>query len=358
MSRDATIKYALRGRRGAHWSGSCSLVQHVTSPTIYSRLYRADAPPREADIHRWPELCQDDENLLWVDLTDPTDSQLESVASLLGIDPRSARIATHSRIRPNVRTYKDHYAVTTVSVDVDEAPVRLGGEPKMTVTRINAVAGHNFLLSVHDLPLPWMAELEERTMANPQLGRLDSSYLLYVLLDTLVSDYAREFDEVEDEVERLEEQLLRDASRHALEDVMLMKRHIHTVRRIVGPHRQALGFLVAADSPVPHPQVEAYFRDLIQHLDGLLVRLEHARDTVTSSYNLYISNISYRTNQELRVLTFLSAVLLPMTVITGVFGTNFRMREYEFFSGFYVMLIGMAVLTIGMLAFFRWRKWL
>jgi len=104
--------------------------------------------------------------------------------------------------------------------------------------------------------------------------------------------------------------------------------------------------------------VESYFRDLIQHVDNLLERLEHARDTVTGSYNLYISNISYRTNQELRVLTFLSAILLPMTVITGIFGTNFKMGEYEFFEGFYAMMIGMAITTVGMLVYFRRRGWL
>jgi magnesium transporter len=79
---------------------------------------------------------------------------------------------------------------------------------------------------------------------------------------------------------------------------------------------------------------------------------------VTASYNLYISNITFRTNQELRVLTFLSAILLPMTVITGVFGTNFKMAEYEFFEGFYVMLAGMVLGTVGMLSFFKWRRWL
>jgi magnesium transporter len=317
-------------------------------------LYRSDRTPGRANVRDWPGLCQDDENLLWVDLTNPSDELIAEVAKLLGIDPRAARLTQRYNTRPMVRTFKDHYVVTSFSVDVDES----GEEPTMTVTEINAVAGRNFLLSVHNRPIPFLKDLEERTATNPQLGRLDSSYLLYVLLDTLVADYSREFDEVEDEVERLEELLLREPGREALNDVMRMKRHIHTVRRIVGPHRQAFGVLIAADSPAPTPQVESYFRDLIQHLDNLLERLEHARDTVTGSYNLYISNISYRTNQELRVLTFLSAILLPMTVITGIFGTNFTLREYEFFEGFYVMLAGMGVISAGMLAFFRWRRWL
>src|SRR6266542_1290859 len=321
-------------------------------------LYRADRPPARADVQEWPELCRDDGNLLWVDLTDPADETLAEVSRRRGIDPRAARITQRPHTRPLVRTFQDHFVVTAFSVDVDETPAERGHEPTLTVTEVNAVAGRNFLLSVHNRPLPFLKELEERTALNPQLGRLDSSYLLYVLLDTLVSDYSREFDEVEDEVEALEERLLRERGRAALDDVLRMERHIHTVRRTIAPHRHAFGVLAAPDSPVPQTQGEAYFRDLVQHVDNLLERLEHARDTVTGTYGLYISNVSYRTSQELRVLTFLSAVLLPMTVITGIFGTNFRLSEYDAWEPFYVMLVGMALMTVGLLAFFRWRKWL
>lgn len=351
-SEGGTTHSPLDSTPGATGDGNGSIV--AAGDSVRTWLFNADRDPAPAEIEDWPSLCQDDENLLWVDLTNPDDETTAQVAHLLGIDARAAQLTQRNNTRPLVRTFKDHYIVTAFSVDVDET----GTEPTMTVTEINAVAGRNFLLSVHNRPLPFLKDLEERTESNPQLGRLDSSYLLYVLLDTLVADYSREFDEVEDEVERLEEALLRERDRSALDAVMRMKRHIHTVRRIVSPHRQAFSVLVVADSPVPGQQVESYFRDLIQHVDNLLERLEHARDTVTGSYNLYISNISYRTNQELRVLTFLSAILLPMTVITGIFGTNFKMGEYEFFEGFYAMMIGMAITTVGMLVYFRRRGWL
>lgn len=352
---DAVPGEAFSGAPGHEHAGLVAQADLVTpAGSVRTRLYRIDQAPCDADLANWPALCEDDENLLWVDLTNPAATLLDEVTALLNVDPRARHIIRTFHSRPVVRTFRDHYAVTAFSVDVDET----GLIPQMTVTEITAVAGRNYLLTVHNRPLPFLSELEERTAANPLLGRLDSSYLLYVLLDTLVADYSREFEEVEDEVERLEERLLREPGRAALDDVMVMKRHIHTVRRILAPHRRAFSALVAPDSPVPAPQVEAYFRDLVQHVDTLAERLEHARDTVTGSYNLYISNISHRTNQELRVLTYLSAVLLPMTVITGIFGTNFKLGEYEFFDGFYVMLTGMAMMTVGLLLFFRWRKWL
>jgi magnesium transporter len=111
--------------------------------------------------------------------------------------------------------------------------------------------------------------------------------------------------------------------------------------------------------------LELYFRDLQSHLAGNIQRLDHMRDALTGSYNLYISNmsfrlsdLSYRTNEQLKVLTFLSAVLLPMTVITGLFGTNFALSEYGSWQPFYLMLAGMAVMSVGLLVFLRWRRWL
>jgi magnesium transporter len=228
----------------------------------------------------------------------------------------------------------------------------------LDATPLDLFVGRNFLVSLHGRPLPFLDELEERTATNPRLGPLDSAYLLYLLLDTLVDHYAREFAEVEDAVERLEEQLLRAPGREALNEAVRLKSHIHAFRRLVAPHRDAYTALVAADFPAHERAVEGYFRDLLLQLGSLIDRMDHVGDLATGSYNLYLSNISHRTNQQLRVLTFLSAVLLPMTVISGIFGTNFALAEYAAWEPFYAMLAGMAGITAGLLVFFRRRRWL
>ena len=104
--------------------------------------------------------------------------------------------------------------------------------------------------------------------------------------------------------------------------------------------------------------IDLHFRNLIGRLDNHVQRLDHARDVLTSAYSLYLANTGHRTNQQLKVLTFLSAVLLPMTVITGLYGTNFTMAEYSTWEGFYAMLTAMGAIALGMLAFFAWRRWL
>jgi magnesium transporter len=154
-------------------------------------------------------------------------------------------------------------------------------------------------------------------------------------------------------------ELLREPGRRALDDAILLTRHVQTLRRLVSPHCEALATLLAADVAWLQPAaMETNFRDLLAQLRGLVDHLDHTRDMVTGGYTLYISNVSFRTNEQLKVLAVLSAILLPTTLITGLFGTNFKLAEYDAWQPFYVMLVGMGAIAWGMLVFFRWRRWL
>jgi magnesium transporter len=323
---------------------------------IRAQLFRAGQPPAEADLQAWPSLRADDSNTLWVDVDAPTAEETARVAELFGIHDEALAAARRGDRHPTVRFYEDRYLVTATAVDVDEGH----DEPEVAVTELDAWVGPNFIVTLHDRPLPFAERLRERTGTNPWPRRLASSYLLYVVLDTLVGHYARELDEIEDGVQRLEERMLGDPGRATLNRMLVLKRHIEGVRRLVAPHREALGALVGADSPIEEPGLEQYFRDLLARLNTVVDGLDQLRDIAAGAFALHLSNVGQRTNQQLRVLTFLSAVLLPIAAITGLFGTNFKLGAYDYGAGepFYVMLAGTAAIVAGMLAFFRRRGWL
>jgi len=309
----------------------------------------------ESTCASWAQLSGDADNLLGIDAEAPTEGELTDIVQSFNVDSRALETARRVSRRAAVRVYRDQYLVRVIGIDVQEQPEL----PRILTVDIDTIVGHNFLISMHAQPLPFAEALKERTVTNPYLGRFDASYLLCVLLDTLIGNYSREFDEVEDRVERLEEQFLRDPSRHGLDQATTMKRHILNLRHLIAPHREVFGILISADVPMIHEEHDdIYFRDLLISLDSFLERLDRARDVLTGAYDLYISNISERTNQQLKVLTFVSSVLLPMTVITGIFGTNFNLVEYHSWQPFYLMLAGMGLMALGMLAFFRWRDWL
>ena len=329
---------------------------------IHVRLFRPNERPQDISLADCEAAGGDNAGLVWVEVEAPTDAELAEVGRIFSLDPLAVQMLRRSTDRSTVRAYETHYVVTALSLEHEAQPPGAG----LSVVELDLVLGRWFLVSCHTRPLPFAEELEQRTMTNLRLRRAESAYLLYLILDTLVTHHAEELDEVEDRVEHLEEELLGEAGRVALSEAAMLKRYVQLLRRIIAPHRETFGALVAADVPwIVQEGLELYFRDLQSHLAGNIQRLDHMRDAITGSYNLYISNmsfrlsdLSFRTNEQLKVLTFLSAVLLPMTVITGLFGTNFPLAEYNSAIPFYIMLAGMGVMSVALLAFFRWRGWL
>lgn len=323
---------------------------------IRAQLFRTGAPPTTVDLEAWTQVRNDpsEEVTIWVDVTGDDAAEVDHICQVFGLHDRAVELARRTDHQPTVRFYEGHYLATVLAINVDESLSR----PRTNVTELDAFVGANFVVTIHRQPLPFQAELDERTATNPYLGRLDASYLFYAILDTLVGHYAREIDQIEQKVERLEDELLRNPGDAALGQALVLKRHIQRVRRLIAPHREALGTLVGADAPIEDERVEMYLRDLLRRLTSVIERIDHLRDLTTGAFNLYISSISNRTNQQLRVLTFLSAVLLPITAVAGIFGTNFQLAAYETVEPYYAMLAGTGIIIVGMLVFFRRQRWL
>lgn len=321
---------------------------------LTARVFREGFPPTDAAEADWAKVCTDDTNTLWIDLENPSEEEWSRVAEAVCLDPRAVAMAREPNRQAAVRFFGDQILVTSLAVDVDETTER----PRSYVEELDALTTRNCLVTYHERPLPFAAELTARTATNPRLGRFDATYLLYAVLDTQVGHFTQQVEEIEDRVRRLEDRLLRDPSGRSIVEALVIRRHLQRVRRLIAPHREALGALVAADSPIEEEHVENYFRDLLGRLATTIQRLDQIGDAVTGAYTIYVSSLTNRTNQQLRVLTYLSAVLLPVTAITGIFGTNFTMKEYELWEPFYVMLAGIGAIVAGMLAFFRHRRWL
>jgi len=323
---------------------------------IRAHHFRAGSPPGPIGEEEWATIRHDGDSLLWLDLEAPDEAELEKVAQVLELDPRGMAIVERTNRRPVVRVYPDYLLMTVLALDIDES----ASTAAAGLVEIDVFVAQNVLVTVHARPVPFAPELEARTGSNPELGRFHAAYLLYVLLDTLLDHYGQQFEVIETRAEQLEDRLLREPGWEVLEEVSRTKRRIRALRRLLAPHREALTTLTAPDSPISFlPDVDVVpFRDLVDRLDGVLQRLDQAREIAGSSHELYLSNMSHRTNEQLKVLTFLSAVLLPMTLIVGMFGTNFKLAEYDAVEPFYVMLGSMVLLAIGMLWFFRAKRWL
>jgi magnesium transporter len=198
-----------------------------------------------------------------------------------------------------------------------------------------------------------------RAMQNPALLKLDSSFLLSIIIDELLAHFEVLTEELEDEVEAMEERALTDSADALLEDLLHLKRFAFAVYRLASQHRATLEAFLRPDFPlVGGDVIEPYFRDLDERLGRLLDALEAAKESVNGSFDLYVSQVAHRTNDIMKVLTIVSVTLLPASVILAFFGTNFDSPPIRTTSGFIVMVALIVLTTAGSLVLFTRRGWI
>lgn len=316
-------------------------------------LFRDDTPARQFGLAELPALIADDANMAWVDLCDYPEGELRTLADGLGLGPAFVEAAVADWQRPRIAIFDDYYLVTAAVAHLNN------GSHRVLAGQLDLVVGRNILLSIHKRPLPFAEAALGRARHSPELVRLDSAFMLYILLDELLAYYERLGEQIEDEIETMEQRALTDGSDAFLGDLLQLKRYVFALSRTVSQHRPVFAAFRRPDFRfVSGEQVEPYFRDLEERLDRLIDLLLPAREVVNGAFDIYVSQVAHRTNGVMKVLTIVSTVLLPASLIVGIFGTSFEGIPLYQPLGFVAMLAAIVVVTAAALLFFKHRKWI
>jgi magnesium transporter len=316
-------------------------------------LFRGDEAPTRVRLDEAAELAADDANFVWVDLSDYAAGDLEAVARELDLPAAAVRITIAGWQRPRLDIFGDRFFVA--------ATIARGDRASLTVqaSELDLFVDRNDLVSAHKRPLPFFDRALARAQQDPDLLEADSAFLLAILLDELISHYEELTEGLENEIEATEERALTDASDAFLTDLLRLKRYVFAIYRLADHHREVFAAFLRPDFPlVAGDEIEPYFRDLNERLGRLLDGLGAAKDSVNGAFDIYVSQVSHRTNGVMRVLTIVSTVLLPATVILGFFGTNFEAPHLNTELAFVVMVAAILVITIAVLLVFRHWGWL
>jgi magnesium transporter len=316
-------------------------------------VFRRGQPPVHADPARLAELGAREDLFVWVDLSEYVVEELQTVAATLGLHSIGVRATIGAWQRPRLDVFTPQFYVAAT------VPHLRPQSRKVQVAQLNLFVGPNFLVSAHKQPLPFAKQLETRACQSPDLPRLDAAFMLYLVLDELLTYYGTLSEHVGDEMEVMEERALRVSSETFLEELLSAKRYIFALSRAAEQHQGVLAAFLRPDFPyVSGEEVEPYFRDLEAHLIRLLDRLLPAKEIINGAFDIYVSHMAHRTNNIMKLLTILSTVVLPVSVILGLFGTNFQDVPLYGASQFYVMLGSIMLVVVVTLGAFRWRGWL
>ena len=255
--------------------------------------------------------------------------------------------------RPKLDEYEGYLFLVARFFDYDDKTMRISSE------QVSLVVGRNFVLTFQEKPTGNFDPVRDRLRQNRGLIRKSGAdYLAYALLDTIVDRYFGVLEGLTERAERLEEELMEKPSPRVLETLHHLKGETLTLRRAVWPLREVVNALTRSNSFFG-PGVQPYLRDIYDHTVHIIESLEAIRDLIAGLLDIYLSTVSNRVNQEVRLLTVIAMIFLPSTLLAGIFGMNFhRMPLLDNPNGF-ALIIGLMLGVAITLALVFWRrKWL
>ncbi|MEO5565948.1 MAG: CorA family divalent cation transporter [Luteimonas sp.] len=300
-----------------------------------------------------------DRQLLWVDLQDNEggdfDAVLKRITAKLGLD-EGLTLLQDLDGRPHLVNFGEWFVVQVNAIE----SVREGGT-HFNGRGLNIACGTNFLLSVHRGPLQILDEFHARERGETRLGSLRAESFTASLLDWQVDTYLHAVTRFETAVDRLEVALLGERVHHDyLPQLAQLRRGASRLRRMLAPHRQVFASLARPDfRPDSEGKDEAEFRTLERRFERAIDAVEMARELVVGSFELFTTRSAQRTNETMRVLTFVTVLLGTLAVVAGALGMNFKATLFDNGnSGFWITLGLMGAFAILATVLARWRRWM
>lgn len=292
----------------------------------------------------------------WVDLQIKTGDDARLLDEVFGFHPLSIEDAVSHRVDPaKIDEHEDYIFIVTQSLgayDPDE---------ELESMEVDFYLGRNYVVSTHRADVPSISIFRERCQRDHSLVSRGSDWVLHGLLDALVDEYLPIVDAVDETLDEVEEQIMdRPDTRH-LQRVMLVKRNAMRLRRATTPQREIMSRLSRGEFPeLIRDETRIYFRDIYDHLVRIEYLVESLRDLADGALNTYLSVVSNRLNEVMKVLTAAATVFLPLTLISGIYGMNFAENQFPGFDsswGFAAVVGFMIAIAVGLLAYFRYRRW-
>jgi magnesium transporter len=329
------------------------VLAQAAQPRFEAALYECSKAPRELNVAALASVAPDAQQLVWVHLVAPDHEQLAEVARALHLPSPAARFLEEPDGEPELRNFR-----TCFGVRVHEA--RFQPDMHCCAVPLVIVCGANTIVSVSPEELDCVTELRERQHQNVEVGALSAESFMVALLDGQLSSYFDAMSRLEAEVERLELEILADRQPECLDVLRSLRQASSRLRRILAAHRNVFAGLARPDfQPNQAQQVNEHYAALDARYDRAMDVVEHGRDLVVGSFDLFTTRAAMSTNETMQVLTFATVLIGGLAVLAGILGMNF---DVPFFAtgqrGFWLAVGSMVLIALASTVLARRRGWL
>jgi len=302
-----------------------------------------------------PALDQLGENaLLWLALRDPTEEEVAAVQEVFEFSDEQAHRLLEQPDRASLLDAGEHMHVTLYVASGE------GGEP--VLRPVECVLGPNWVVTSHEAEIEVLEEFREHAEGGGQIGELDSPSFVATVVDWVVTSYFRAFEDVETELEELDAKVMSEIPKNVADELgrlVELRRSIGTLRRALSPHREVIVALAHPELDLLSSEGSAErFAALESRVAQAVESAREAKDSTRGSFDLLVARIGQRTNDIVKLLTLVTVILLPASVLAGVMGMNFKVGLFDLAWMFWAVIGAMLGIAVLVLSIGRNRHWI
>lgn len=297
---------------------------------------------------------KDRQGITWINVDGLQDVKLfEDIGELFGVHPLVLEDILNTDQRPKMQDYGDYIYIVLKNFHAQD-------NGNLLSEQVSIILGMNFILSFREKESGLFEPIREKIRNNKgRIRKEGADYLAHAIIDNIVDNYFVVLENLEEKIEYLEEDLVKRTTPSTLQAIHILKRELILLRKSLWPLREAVNALERSDSPLIKKSTGIYFKDIYDHIIAIIDTVETFRDMLSGMLDIYLSSISNRLNEVMKVLTIIATIFMPLTFLAGVYGMNFKyMPELEFRWGYFGVLGIMLVVALLMLMYFKKKKWL
>lgn len=299
-------------------------------------------------------LLQDKPGVTWIKVEGVhAVENLQKLGECYHLHPLVLEDILNTDQRPKIEDFDDYIYIVLRLINYNQ-------DKEVTSEQISLILGRNFVISLQESDGAVFAPILERLRTSKgRIRKSGADYLVYTLMDLIVDNYFVVLEKFGEALEYLEEEVVTKPSTQTLQDIHRFKYDMIMLRKSVWPLREVIGRLERRESDLIQEATGIYFKDVYDHTIVAIDNIETYRDILSGMLDIYLSSISNRLNEIMKVLTIIATIFMPLTFLAGVYGMNFKhMPELEWTWGYPASLGLMLVISLSMLIYFRKKKWL
>ena len=316
-----------------------------------------EAQYQEREVKKIEECFpfKDKPAVTWININGIHDAEIMGkIGEYVGLHPLLLEDIMNTDQRPKIEDFGDYIFIILKMIYYNEK------KNEIEIEQVSLILGLNLVISFQEREGDVFNSIRERIRRGKgKIRKSGADYLAYTLIDAIVDSYFLILERTGEKIEKMEEKLVSNPTPITLQGIHNLKRDLIFLRKSVWPLREVISGLERTESSLIEESTGIYLRDVYNHSIQVIDTIETFRDMISGMLDIYLSSISNKMNEVMKVLTIIATIFIPLTFIAGIYGMNFvYIPELQLRWGYFAALFIMAVISIIMLIYFRRKKWL